>query len=1610
MAPGFSFENIQMISLGVNSTATNTTITCINMDNSSSFILKSISEVYIHSLTFIDCEMNVTNVELFTMENCTFSSENSRNTVLIFIKTTVDMSKCVFSQLEGLSVGPYANTGGAIICSNSNITISDSIMDGNQGELGGAIFADSGCYINAQNSTFTNNQAEQGGVLMISAEYLEFTNKGGITFSKCVFSGNSAHDGGVLYAEFQNVDVQLSNFSHNQGIYGGIFYLNESQVDIYDSLFTHNTAEQGGVLFAHNGEINVGESNFTNNMAIRGGALYATDGANMDIYGSYFAHNAVLYAGGVIFTRDNSSTAIYNSIFEHNNANYAGGVLYGIRNQTINIDGSYFSTNVAADAGGVLYYASTTNAHINDSFFINNIAHYDGGVVYAFNDAHTSMYNSSFANNSADYDGGVFTGFNDVNLLIHASHFSNNTSHHGAGAIYYGYSANTAIYDTYFINNLADYYGGALYACNIVQTKIHNSYFANNIANFAGGAFASYFDQVVHIYNSSFINNTAQLCGGAIDGSFNVSMDIRESNFTYNIAYNGGAVYALRASSNIHTCFFANNIVEFAGGALSAFYANTDIHNSFFESNIALYAGGAVNVYYNENTLINGSQFTSNTAHNRGGVIHCAYNTSTDIYDSNFTYNSAPRGGAIFAFDYAYKGIYDSNQFVNFSGTTILQNNEVTDNGGAILAVESTVFVNGQLIVANNSALRSGGGIYLHQSQLGIRGNCTIIGNYAKENGGGLFSISSSIALQGNEDYGSSLTFTQNEASLGGGLFIVLNSKLYVVFLSPVVHTFYLMDNVADYGAAIYVADEANQETCIGDIYSPIPTSSRACFLQTIELLSDENTIIDDQILKRSFNFTNNNAEFTGDNLFGGLLDRCTVRFVRRSQQDEVTSLDAGIMLLSSLSNINLNNLTSESISSKPVKVYLCINNEPDYTCNGPVIHVERGESFIISVVAVDQVNHPLNATIMASLSSMFSGLSEGQHSQEVDAACTNLTYTVTAPNSLKEDKIVLYADGPCGDASTFRREIRIRFKQCGCPVGFQRNDALPNSCTCTCHKNITHLVENCNATTVSFTRKENSWISYINTSNNLEDPSTYYLLAHQHCPYDYCITSTQDEVNGINKQCSENRDGILCGKCQPGFSVSIGSSKCIKCTNSWPALLILLFTVALIAGFALVSVILFLNMTVAVGTINGIILYANIVVANSSVLVRLSSPNFPSVFISWINLDIGFDTCLYDGMDTYAKTWLQMAFPTYLIVLIVVVIIGSKYSEKFSSLIGKKNPVATLATLILLSYAKFLSAILNIMSSTELMYPDGRHTLWLPDANIVFLRESKHIFLFLVGILIIVVGAAYTFMLFSWQWLVQLPNWKLFRWTRFSRLNFFIATYNAPYNQKHRYWTGLLLLIRVTLYLVSALNRSGDPKVPLVATIVVIGFLFMLDKDRCKNSAVGFIESTIYLNILVLATFSWYTVDSSGYENLHVATIYISTLIVFAQLVFVIIYHSYRYTKLQQFLGKATIYKSLQRLGLMKEQPKEKRDSVTSTDLHHINRDIDMFEMIDYIPVTQDREPRTESTTVTSPTMTIIDISSDKHGNPPSPCGKRKQMNTDSYEEQSCERQDEVH
>ena len=426
-----------------------------------------------------------------------------------------------------------------------------------------------------------------------------------------------------------------------------------------------------------------------------------------------------------------------------------------------------------------------------------------------------------------------------------------------------------------------------------------------------------------------------------------------------------------------------------------------------------------------------------------------------------------------------------------------------------------------------------------------------------------------------------------------------------------------------------------------------------------------------------------------------------------------------------------------------------------------------------------------------------------------------------------------------------------------------------------------------------------NSWISYINDT----DPPGY--VKCRYCPFDYCKHS-EDNVsinfnlpNGADAQCSYNRTGVLCGSCSGKSSLSLASSRCLPCHSYWPVVCVVILLAAILAGILLVTALLALNITVSVGLINGFIFYAN-VSAGSTVFFPSSEPSFPSVFVAWLNLDIGFDVCFIDGLDAYTKTWLQLAFPAYIISLVFMVIIVSEYSPKFAGLIGKKDPVSTLATLILLSYAKLLSVTITALSYATLDYPDGKQEIvWLPDGNVKYF-QGKHIPLVLAAVLIIIIGLPYTILLFLWQWIVCAPRWKIFNWTRNTKLNVFIATYHVSHNSKYRYWTGLLFLMRVVFYVSTSVTESSDPETLALSSALLIGGLILLKgvsgRRVYRKSLVDVVDTVLNYNLLALAVITSYHFKYN--TSKQTVVVYTSTIITFIIFVGSICYHVVLLTK----------------------------------------------------------------------------------------------------------------
>ena len=221
-----------------------------------------------------------------------------------------------------------------------------------------------------------------------------------------------------------------------------------------------------------------------------------------------------------------------------------------------------------------------------------------------------------------------------------------------------------------------------------------------------------------------------------------------------------------------------------------------------------------------------------------------------------------------------------------------------------------------------------------------------------------------------------------------------------------------------------------------------------------------------------------------------------------------------------------------------------------------------------------------------------------------------------------------------------------------------------------------------------------------------------------------------------------------------------------------------------------------------------------------------------------------------------------------------------SHFSHRCTNLLGN-NPVSVLATLIFLAYTKILRTLITVLYITYLEYPTYNRMLWLCDANVDYL-SGKHIPLFIVATLVLLfLFFPYTLLLLFGQWLQSISHLRLFSWVNSARLKPFIDAYHAPYKARHRYWPGLLLVLRLVLLLVFALefNPQQDSSITLLAILVATGALQMwawVSGGVYRNWCLDALESSFALNLIILVGATFY-VQVAGGNQLAVGCILLS-------------------------------------------------------------------------------------------------------------------------------------
>ena len=793
----------------------------------------------------------------------------------------------------------------------------------------------------------------------------------------------------------------------------------------------------------------------------------------------------------------------------------------------------------------------------------------------------------------------------------------------------------------HFINNTLGCPTSNYTACGAAINLTHSAeshdhfYTPQSILNINNEASVHFVNNTADCGGAIYLNNTAMNIGNKTNIIFCQNKARKKHHELFNSIFVGGAV------------LLDNSSISTGANAQLLFYNNSAVHDGG-----ALFLLPQSEIRLNSNTVVN---FTSNTAATYGGALSLVHSTvyitgNTSVYFLNNVITDKGGGGAI-SIDYSQLVIENSILFIG--------NNSVTTHvGGSILMISSYLNASehSEVKLFNNLAHLQGGAIYMS-----LGGNISI-------------------------DSHSILTFINNSASQGGALYLPESATVNIGNNSVISFT----NNTAIHrGGAIY----ANVQ-----FYLP-------CFLA---ITSYSGAVI----------FQGNAANSgIGMDIYGASIrsSACAAHSVFAKQINTLPYCghETNISFIHSNSNSSLS-----SVSSGPKRVCLCDSSGYPQCANLSKIFVSgltvySGEPFNLSLITVGHdfgvTTGTINANFISQNKQSQSKL-DPHHQWLNSPQCSNVTYTIISRNKREilylqttTNVVSTYGDKclitnlietynsndlyGCLDTNLLTTPVYVNASILpGCPTGLWFDEH--NGCTCFQILNINQF--RCYIMNNMGYLKWNSttWISARNDS----------IIISQHCPLGYCLSSEKEVDLAIDPdtQCDFNHAGTLCGGCKNRYSLAIGSSRCIQCSSNSYMSLFLFF---IVAGIILVIFILLLNLTVTQGLINGLILYANLLWTYKDILFPSGQKQVPlvfQIFIAWLNLDFGIETCLVVGLTAFWKTWLHFLFPLYIWLIAGVIIIMCHYSSRLTNLIGDRV-VPLLATLFLLSYTKLLRTVMTV-------------------------------------------------------------------------------------------------------------------------------------------------------------------------------------------------------------------------------------------------------------------------------------------------------------------------
>ena len=1007
----------------------------------------------------------------------------------------------------------------------------------------------------------------------------------------------------------------------------------------------------------------------------------------------------------------------------------------------------------------------------------------------------------------------------------------------------------TSVGKLFFHKNSIQFMSGyGLKASNCESVKVTNCSYYHSVKSGSG---------VVIFYGQSFHNSIA-----------NYTLELTYSNFTkcYNSQSGGGIQLHTGMRTNVPVkVVFSHLIVSHnsasLGGGLSASLGGTrksslEILNSYFFNCSAVRNGGGVLLQSSTKATITikNTDFVENTAYDglvdffmSELVLVCRADNEVNfsLLDSTIVHTKASKQ-VVYIINCRQVTVSNTllrmanQKFAGFESDNIaffsVRNSrfEGCHNLPSVLLIMSHQF--NDVTIHNSTFFNNTGG----RSVITLyRANTLIVNSSISDN-----SMTGITAIKCHVQFYGRNVIQNNRYTEGAGIILSLPGIIAVQ------GELYLLNNTAEYrGGAILVI--------------PLPKFST---------LHTKHTIVSCSLTFHGYDsiyFSGNKAGKGGDDVYGATLIGCeaiidnSAIFASHVGQRNETSWYFESPLIKYLHISSTNRLSS--ISSDPIMVCFCnISNLPD--CSDRTHHIQTYPGLEINTTIATVGYYGGTSPGVVHVSAQHAKLLHfyGQNGTIECFQLHILLQNTSSTTALVDIKVE-------GGLQDWGLSLTVDILEC--PIGFVAVDQTSGQQQCRCVLILTDNNVQCNVSLqpYKFLRSGNSWFVYIN--------NTQCVTGTSNCPFGYCNRSNVSfDIMAPDRQCLGNRAGILCGQCQSHLSIVLGSNRCDTCSN-WYLFLLPVFA---LAGIVLVAVLMFFNLSVSVGTINGLLFYANIVKFNEAFFFPNGSIPVVSQFISWLNLDLGIEVCFFNGLDGYWNTWLQFVFPAYLFLLMGGIIVSFHYSARLCRLCGSRA-VPTIATLFLMSYTKILLTVKNALSMSQLPCNDSILTVWSVDGNIEY-GSVKHLILVIFSCGVLVVGLAYPVLVLCAPLLERysdkcIPQHK---WNPVAKFKPLLDAYGGPYRDKYRFWTGVTLMVRPILTVIFSFTSGGLAVVNTAIIIsVIVGILtvWFFTNGVYKSVYHSGLEVFYLLNLFFLCTVSLTTTSlhSTSYQVATIVSICLS-------------------------------------------------------------------------------------------------------------------------------------